>query len=346
MLGFPLSILAVHRTAGDGGGGLYKRAASEPSHEGKIQSNDGAWWELSETRVTPQMFGAYGDWTEANSRDDTQAFQDAIDYVTSFTLPGEAFPMQRQGKVIYVPEGKYGIKDTLDRGASFGFLSFIGDAQHASIIVWDKRTAGHIPFIDLGGFGENFQFRNIHTFVPDVATLPSTWITTTTFIDHGFRVDGSYFYNAEDSIIQLGGCINANLVNWRCEGTNNCIIKMTDIGNQPRTFNIADFTLHARDATNSAEYLTVLASFFDITLGTSNIKHFMFKDCSIELDTGAITDPFQFFVLRGESNRTPSVMVTFDGVGIFRQTAEADPDITPVSRRGQWRGLPYGAYLP
>jgi hypothetical protein len=290
---------------GDGGEALYVKVTEQPAHPGKVQSLDGAWWELKTDHVVPHMFGAYGDWTPENDRDDTQAFKDAIDYCTSFSLPGEAWPMQRQGKVLHIPEGKYGISDTLGRGQAYGMQSFIGEAQHASIIVWNKRTPGHIPFLDFDQYGENVQFRNIHTYVPPGATLPSTWIKTTKFLDHGFRVDGSYFYNAEDSIIECGGCMNPNLVNWRCEGTNNCIIKMTDIGNQPRTFQISNFTLHARDASNSAERLTVLKSFFDLTMGPYqqvnyyNKNHFLVRDSSIELDSGAIADPFRYFILRG-----------------------------------------------
>lgn len=45
-------------TVGDGGGALYKRAVSEPSHGGKIQSADGAWWELASTNINIRMFGA------------------------------------------------------------------------------------------------------------------------------------------------------------------------------------------------------------------------------------------------------------------------------------------------
>jgi hypothetical protein len=50
-----------YAAAGDGGAALYKRVVSEPSHAGKLQSADGAWWELAETTVTPQMLGATGD---------------------------------------------------------------------------------------------------------------------------------------------------------------------------------------------------------------------------------------------------------------------------------------------
>lgn len=49
-----------YSTAGDGGGALYKRVGSEPSHAGKVQSADGAWWELAEHFINPLMFGAIG----------------------------------------------------------------------------------------------------------------------------------------------------------------------------------------------------------------------------------------------------------------------------------------------
>lgn len=46
----PSSINAIrlngYYAAGDGGGAIYKRVQSEPSHVGKVQSSDGAWWEL------------------------------------------------------------------------------------------------------------------------------------------------------------------------------------------------------------------------------------------------------------------------------------------------------------
>lgn len=49
-----------YSTPGDGGGALYRRVWSEPSHAGKFQSLDGQWWELAEAVLTPQMFGSPG----------------------------------------------------------------------------------------------------------------------------------------------------------------------------------------------------------------------------------------------------------------------------------------------
>ena len=69
--------------AGDGGGALYRRSASEPAHDGKLQSADGSWWELvPETGQIPvEAFGAIADSTEhVNGTDNSASIQAAIDY--------------------------------------------------------------------------------------------------------------------------------------------------------------------------------------------------------------------------------------------------------------------------
>lgn len=85
--------------AGDGGGALYKRVVSEPAHEGKIQSNDGAWWEIAETIVSAEMFGALGD-----GSDDYQAITDAL------AAPAKQVLLRDKtysvGTVLTVPEGR------------------------------------------------------------------------------------------------------------------------------------------------------------------------------------------------------------------------------------------------
>ncbi|SBW14025.1 hypothetical protein BR10RB9215_C10844 [Brucella sp. 10RB9215] len=48
---------AGYYAAGDGGAALYQRSSSEPSHAGKVQSADGAWWELASATLTPHQFG-------------------------------------------------------------------------------------------------------------------------------------------------------------------------------------------------------------------------------------------------------------------------------------------------
>ncbi|WP_342343904.1 hypothetical protein [Brucella intermedia] len=75
---------AGYYSAGDGGGALYKRVVSEPTHAGKIQSADGAWWELSTEYITPNMFGAKCD----GINDDVPAINAAWAYATSLGLIG------------------------------------------------------------------------------------------------------------------------------------------------------------------------------------------------------------------------------------------------------------------
>lgn len=67
---------AGYSASGDGGGALYKRVLTEPSHAGKFQSADGAWWELAELVVAPEMFGAVGD----GVANDHAALTNALEY--------------------------------------------------------------------------------------------------------------------------------------------------------------------------------------------------------------------------------------------------------------------------
>ena len=59
----------AYATTGDGGGAVYKRVGSMPTFPGYFQSADGAYWQISDYEITPQMFGAAGD----GSTDDATA---------------------------------------------------------------------------------------------------------------------------------------------------------------------------------------------------------------------------------------------------------------------------------
>jgi len=87
-----------YAAAGDLGDGTYKRVGSEPIHPGKFQSADGAWWELTNQTVRPQMFGAAGDGVV----DDTDAINAAIAVVVA-----------QGGGTVYFPPGTYKISSTI-----------------------------------------------------------------------------------------------------------------------------------------------------------------------------------------------------------------------------------------
>ncbi|PAP93982.1 hypothetical protein [Mesorhizobium wenxiniae] len=81
---------AGYYTVGDGGDALYKWVAAEPTHEGKLQSANGRWFELVVgLATTVNAYGAYGDNTSSitgDGHDDTLAIQGMIDHVGYYRL--------------------------------------------------------------------------------------------------------------------------------------------------------------------------------------------------------------------------------------------------------------------
>ncbi|MHA6769232.1 glycoside hydrolase family protein [Sphingobium ummariense] len=70
-----------------GGGATYARSTISGSGLGRFQSADGAWWEISEPFVTPQMFGAVANGNIANMAADTHGIQAAIDFSVAHKVP-------------------------------------------------------------------------------------------------------------------------------------------------------------------------------------------------------------------------------------------------------------------
>jgi hypothetical protein len=90
-----------YATHGDGGAALYKKVVSEPTHAGKFQSADGAWWELAELSIVPQMLGAKAD----GIADDTVALQAAINVGSAQNKPVKlTFGIHRLTTTISLPQ--------------------------------------------------------------------------------------------------------------------------------------------------------------------------------------------------------------------------------------------------
>lgn len=71
---------AGYAAPGDGGSALYMRVDAEPSHEGKVQSLDGAWWEIvvEGGQVKIEQFGGKADWNGTTGTDNTQPLLRAL----------------------------------------------------------------------------------------------------------------------------------------------------------------------------------------------------------------------------------------------------------------------------
>jgi len=104
---------------GDEGGGKYRRVTSEPSHGGKIQSFDGAWWELAESRPSIKMFGAKGD----GLSDDAPALGNALNYCYSRLLAPE----------LHIPSGYYKIEQFIPDVSKS--ITITGDGPRVSMLM-------------------------------------------------------------------------------------------------------------------------------------------------------------------------------------------------------------------
>jgi hypothetical protein len=125
-------------TLGDGGNATYKRVASAPSHPGKIQSADGAWWEIYENKLNVLMFGAKRDTPGFDCR---QAFLDCRDTIVAQTSD---YDFKYSGN-IYVPTGQYETSDYIFINAPG--MKIIGDGSVNSVIKASDTYSSEQPVI-------------------------------------------------------------------------------------------------------------------------------------------------------------------------------------------------------
>lgn len=139
---------AGYKTAGDGGGALYRRVAVEPIHAGKAQSADGAFWELvpSMGEWAAEQFGAVGGGTS----DDLGALNDALSATVATRNTLVARGAYLISDTLTFPTGRYGFKGPDYRqpgtGMDRGFIWGGGDDKPiVEFLQWtDSRCEGLI----------------------------------------------------------------------------------------------------------------------------------------------------------------------------------------------------------
>jgi len=227
--------------SGDGGAANYKRVVSEPAHEGKVQSADGAWWELAEQQVCAEMLGAVGD----GAANDTTPLNDLFDYVRlalTSSVTSEGLATMVYGR----PGAIYKITDSID-ATGIVALNWGFDAR-GSII--DAHCTGK-PAIDLLG-SRWYRFKDL-TLVGDASNTP-------TFGVQAGRINSTDQAGESiwDGVTMIGSFSRACVYNFACE---TCDYRSLRLYND---YNDADSTCLIMDGANhediESEFITQTVS--------------------------------------------------------------------------------------
>ncbi|SOC40097.1 parallel beta helix pectate lyase-like protein, partial [Rhizobium subbaraonis] len=132
-----------YQVAGDGGGALYAKVESEPSHAAKFQTADGAWWGLVDTiRIDARWLGV-----KANGIvDDRVAAQNAIDFASALGGGVVLFP---RGTIMLGGVGLSVPSNVTIQGAGKGITIFKRIAGAAMHVISCQTFAENVQILDL-----------------------------------------------------------------------------------------------------------------------------------------------------------------------------------------------------
>lgn len=155
-----------HTAAGDGGGALYKRVALEPSHPGKFQSADGAWWEIADRVLNARSFGAIppADWDALDGGDKRGATRLAAGAALGASLDALWAAAKALNRDMYFPAGRYEIsgqrnmpfrQETVSSLLDCGGISILADGPST---VFATNSSNGADVFQLNGM-DNFGIR-------------------------------------------------------------------------------------------------------------------------------------------------------------------------------------------
>ncbi|TSJ60501.1 hypothetical protein FO470_17265 [Starkeya sp. 3C] len=188
-----------YSVVGDRGqGAIYKKAVSEPTHPGKAQSADGQWWELTNTVVTPEMWGAVNS-SVVSSQAAFDAMRLYVDAHTGCTcICASSY---------YLPDGCVASPYTTYDGQGSGALYTDGTPSSP-----EGPNAGFY-----GRGAHNFKIKDIYIELPsslirgdDMAAI--FFISCNNLVFNRVTTNyanGIWFYNCHDALIQNCQSLNS-----------------------------------------------------------------------------------------------------------------------------------------
>lgn len=139
---------------GDGGGALFVRVGAEPGHAGKVQSDDGAWWEIAEPVVTPRMIGwSTGDgWATMRALMGIGRDVAVREAMTATAVDGETLALcagathDLRGLTIHMPAAyaATGVRVTVGAGARVNVLRITGASGVGNVRRFVSFGAGSV----------------------------------------------------------------------------------------------------------------------------------------------------------------------------------------------------------
>ncbi len=176
---------------GDGGEALYARVAIEPSHAGKVQSADGAWWELRADIVDIRMFGANKD-----NLDNTAQINNAIAYAT--------------GKKLFIAPYRYVTTGLLSGVSGIAIYGVRGKSEIYSPTLPSGGTdlgVRQLQFSGVSGFSVKNVLFNASDLTP-IAGMRCIWVmdcTDYTIEDNDFETPGAAVASIRSSSYTIRG---------------------------------------------------------------------------------------------------------------------------------------------
>ncbi len=204
---------AGYTAAGDGGGALYKKAASEPPHGGKFQSADGTWWEIAENTVRLKQLGA----TTASGSSARTTNDAAIAAAIAIAKPWVVDGIYEYGTAIVATTNVTGISPGVSELKFYGTgIAFSTGARVTGDFTLRSGAASQSGFRQTGGTGPKIKPLRVLDFDGEgvrfgVAGTSGVYFADVDFIEInntnttgtiGFIVDGLVIPNSNANIFR------------------------------------------------------------------------------------------------------------------------------------------------